>query len=488
MNKELIMLMILDGFGISDNNDGNAIKLASTPNLDYLFNTYPNSKINASGEAVGLPDGQMGNSEVGHTNIGAGRIVYQDLVRINKSIEDKSFYDIKEFNDAIDNCIKNNTNLHIMGLLSDGGVHSHINHLYALLELCKKRNFDRVYLHAFTDGRDTDPKSGINFIKGLEEKIVSISGRYYAMDRDNRWERIEEAYNAIVKAKAPSFNSATEAIIDSYNKDVTDEFIKPLIINGGKEINDNDSVIFFNFRPDRARELTKKIIDNLNVYYVCMTEYDKTFDNINIAFKSEELKNTFGEYISNLGYTQLRIAETEKYAHVTYFFNGGKEEAFKNEDRILVESPKVKTYDLMPEMSANIVRDKVIEAIDSEKYNVIILNFANTDMVGHTGNLDATIKAVETIDTAVGMIYKKVLEHNGILLITADHGNAEKMKENNNIFTAHTTNLVPLLITKKDIKLNDGRLCDITPTMLDLMNLDKPNEMTGVSLIGDKND
>lgn len=488
MNKELIMLMILDGFGISDNTEGNAIKLANTPNLDYLFNTYPNSKINASGEAVGLPEGQMGNSEVGHTNIGAGRIVYQDLMRINNSIKDNSFYDIKEFNNAIDNCISNNTNLHIMGLLSDGGVHSHINHLKALLELCKKRNFDRVYVHAFTDGRDTDPKSGINYIEGLEDKIVSISGRYYAMDRDNRWERIEEAYNAIVLAKANNYNSASEAINDSYNNDVTDEFIKPVIINGGKEIKDNDSVIFFNFRPDRARELTKKIIDNLNVYYVCMTEYDKTFSNVYIAFKPEELKNTFGEYISNLGYTQLRIAETEKYAHVTYFFNGGKEETFKNEDRILVPSPKVATYDLMPEMSANIVRDKVIEAIDSDKYNVIILNFANTDMVGHTGNLEATIKAVETIDTAVGMIYKKVLEHNGILLITADHGNAEKMEENGNIFTAHTTNLVPFLVTKEGIKLNDGRLCDITPTMLDLMNLDKPIEMTGISLIGDKND
>ena len=488
MNKNLIMLMILDGFGISDSSEGNAIRLADTPNLDYLFSKYPNSKINASGEAVGLPDGQMGNSEVGHTNIGAGRIVYQDLMRINNSIKDNSFYDIKEFNDAIDNCINNNTNLHIMGLLSDGGVHSHINHLFALLELCKKRNFDRVYVHAFTDGRDTDPKSGINYIRGLEDKIVSISGRYYAMDRDNRWERIEEAYNAIVNANATNFDSASKAIESSYNNGITDEFIKPVIINGGKKLENNDSVIFFNFRPDRARELTKKIVDSLDVYYVCMTEYDKTFNNIHIAFKPEELKNTFGEYISNLGYTQLRIAETEKYAHVTYFFNGGREEPFKNEDRILVPSPKVATYDLMPEMSANTVRDKVLEAIDSDKYNVIILNFANTDMVGHTGNLDATIKAVETIDTAVGMIYKKVLEHNGILLITADHGNAEKMKENGNIFTAHTTNLVPFLITKEGIRLNDGRLCDITPTILDLMNLDKPIEMTGISLIGDKND
>ena len=497
MNKELIMLMILDGFGISDNNDGNAIKLASTPNLDYLFNTYPNSKINASGEAVGLPDGQMGNSEVGHTNIGAGRIVYQDLVRINKSIEDKSFYDLKELNDAIDNCINNNTNLHIMGLVSDGGVHSHIDHLIALLDFCKSKNFDRVYVHVFTDGRDTNPKSGLEFVKRINANIASISGRYYAMDRDNRWDRVKLAYDAIVNAKGDNFNSAIEAIENSYNSDITDEFIKPVIINGGKEINNNDSIIFFNFRPDRARELTRAITDksfneferkDISTYYVCMTEYDKTFNNVHILFKPEELKNTFGEYISNLGYRQLRIAETEKYAHVTFFFNGGKEDVYKNEDRILVPSPKVATYDMMPEMSANIVRDKVIEAIDSNKYDVIILNFANTDMVGHTGNLDATIKAVETIDTAVGMIYKKVLEHNGILLITADHGNAEKMKENNDIFTAHTTNLVPLIITKKGIKLNDGRLCDITPTMLDLMGLDKPIEMTGKSLIGDSND
>ena len=483
MNKELIMLMILDGFGISNLEEGNAIKKANTPNLDYLFSNYPNSKINASGEAVGLPEGQMGNSEVGHTNIGAGRIVYQDLVRINKSIEDRSFYDIKEFNDAIDNAIKNNTNLHIMGLVSDGGVHSHINHLISLIDLCKTRNFDRVYIHVFTDGRDTNPRSGLEFVRKINANIVSVSGRYYAMDRDNRWDRIDLAYDAIVNAKGDNYNSAIEAIESFYNQNITDEFIKPVIINGGKEIKDNDSVIFFNFRPDRARELTRKIIENINTYYVCMTEYDKTFNNVHIAFKPEELRNTFGEYISNLGYTQLRIAETEKYAHVTFFFNGGKEDVYKNEDRILVPSPKVATYDMMPEMSANIVRDKVIEAIDSNKYNVIILNFANTDMVGHTGNLDATIKAVETVDTAIGMIYKKVLEHNGTLLITADHGNAEKMLENNEMFTAHTTNLVPLIITKKGIKLKDGRLCDITPTMLDLMGLDKSSEMTGISLI-----
>ena len=501
MNKGLIMLMILDGFGISDYEEGNAIKLANTPNIDYLFNNYPNSKINASGEAVGLPEGQMGNSEVGHTNIGAGRIVYQELTRITKTIEDKSINDIKEFNDAIDNAVKNNTNLHIMGLVSDGGVHSHIKHLFGLLDFCKYKNFNRVYIHAFTDGRDTSPTSGINYIKELEDKIkeigigkiVSVSGRFYAMDRDKRWNRVKEAYDAIVNAKGNNYESASIAIEESYKNEVTDEFIKPVIIDGGKEINNNDSVIFFNFRPDRARQLTRTITDkdfneferkDIDTYFVCMTPYDDTLNNVHVAYKKEELKNTFGEYISNLGYTQLRIAETEKYAHVTFFFNGGNETPYKNEDRILVPSPKVETYDMQPEMSANIVRDKVLEAIESDKYNAIILNFANTDMVGHTGKLDAAIKAVETVDTAIGMIYKKVLEHNGVLLITADHGNAEKMiGEDNKPFTAHTTNLVPLIITKKGIELNDGRLCDLAPTMLDLMNLDKPEEMTGVSLI-----
>ena len=502
MNKGLTMLMILDGFGISNYEEGNAIKNANTPNLDYLFSNYPNSKIDASGAAVGLPDGQMGNSEVGHTNIGAGRIVYQELTRITKSIENGEINDIKEFNEAIDNCKKNNTNLHIMGLVSDGGVHSHINHLFGLLDFCKNKDFDRVFIHVFTDGRDTSPTSGIKYVKELEEKIkeigigkiASISGRFYAMDRDKRWNRIKEAYDAIVNATGTNYNNAVDAINSSYNNEITDEFIKPVIIDGGKEINNNDSIIFFNFRPDRARQLTRTITDNefkefdrkdINTYFVTMTPYDDTLKNVHIAYKKEELKNTFGEYISNLGYTQLRIAETEKYAHVTFFFNGGNEVPYKNEDRILVPSPKVETYDLQPEMSANIVRDKVLEAIDSDKYNSIILNFANTDMVGHTGNMDAAIKAVETVDTAIGMIYKKVLEHNGVLLITADHGNAEKMinYDDKTPFTAHTTNLVPLIITKKDIKVKDGRLCDLAPTMLDLMGLNKPEEMTGVSLI-----
>ena len=502
MEKGLIMLMILDGFGITTHTEGNAIKEANTPNIDFLMNNYPNTLINASGEAVGLPDGQMGNSEVGHTNIGAGRIVYQELTRITKSIDDGSFKEIKEFNDAIDNCIKYNTNLHIMGLVSDGGVHSHINHLFGLLDFCKYKNFDRVYIHAYTDGRDTSPTSGINYIKQLEDKIkelgigkiVSVSGRFYAMDRDKRWNRIEKAYDAVVNAIGDNYNTAEELINESYKNDVTDEFIVPALVDGGKSIENNDSIIFFNFRPDRARQLTRAITEkdfnefdkkDIDTYFVTMTPYDDTLTNVHIAFKKEELKNTFGEYISNLGYTQLRIAETEKYAHVTFFFNGGVETEYKNEDRILVPSPKVETYDLKPEMSANTVRDKVLEAIDSDKYNVIILNFANTDMVGHTGKIDAAIKAVETVDTAIGMIYKKIEEKNGILLVTADHGNAEKMidYEDNSPFTAHTTNKVPLIITKKGLKLKEGRLCDITPTMLDIMNLSKPEEMTGESLI-----
>ena len=502
MEKGLIMLMILDGFGITTHTEGNAIKEANTPNIDFLMNNYPNTLINASGEAVGLPDGQMGNSEVGHTNIGAGRIVYQELTRITKSIDDGSFKEIKEFNDAIDNCIKYNTNLHIMGLVSDGGVHSHINHLFGLLDFCKYKNFDRVYIHAYTDGRDTSPTSGINYIKQLEDKIkelgigkiVSVSGRFYAMDRDKRWNRIEKAYDAVVNAIGDNYNTAEELINESYKNDVTDEFIVPALVDGGKSIENNDSIIFFNFRPDRARQLTRAITEkdfnefdkkDVDTYFVTMTPYDDTLTNVHIAFKKEELKNTFGEYISNLGYTQLRIAETEKYAHVTFFFNGGVETEYKNEDRILVPSPKVETYNLKPEMSANTVRDKVLEAIDSDKYNVIILNFANTDMVGHTGKIDAAIKAVETVDTAIGMIYKKIEEKNGILLVTADHGNAEKMidYEDNSPFTAHTTNKVPLIITKKGLKLKEGRLCDITPTMLDIMNLSKPEEMTGESLI-----
>lgn len=502
MDKGLIMLMILDGFGISDYYEADAVQKANTPNLDYLMQNCPHTEINASGLFVGLPDGQMGNSEVGHTNIGAGRIVYQDLTKITKAIEDGDFFSVPEFKEAIKRCREKNSNLHVMGLVSDGGVHSHINHLFGLIDLCKRENFDRLFIHAFTDGRDTSPKSGINYIKQLEEKIseagvgkiVSVSGRYYAMDRDKRWERVEKAYKAIAEAEGSSYNSSVEAVNDSYNNDVTDEFIVPCVIDGGQPIEKDDSVIFFNFRPDRARQLTRVLTDkefnefkvkDLDLYFVCMTPYDETFKNVEVAYKKESPKNTFGEYISKLGYKQLRIAETEKYAHVTFFFNGGVEEEFDGEDRILVPSPKVATYDLQPEMSVPIVRDKVLEAIDTDKYNAIVLNFANTDMVGHTGKLDAAIKAVESVDEAIGKIYKKILEKNGTLLITADHGNCEKMFDyvTHEPHTAHTTNLVPLIVVGKDVKLKSGRLCDLAPTMLEIMGLDKPEEMTGESLI-----
>ena len=503
MNNKLTMLMILDGFGINDIKEGNAYKLATTPNLDNLFKTCPNTKLDASGLAVGLPKGQMGNSEVGHTNIGAGRVVYQDLVKISKDIENGSFYDIKEFNDAIDNAINNNTNLHLMGLLSDGGVHAHIDHLYGLLNLCKKRNFKRVYIHAFMDGRDTSPTAGVNYIKSLEKKldelgfgsIATISGRYYAMDRDKRWERVKKAYDAIVNGIGIDENDAIKAMNHSYENDVTDEFIIPTVINKNGMIKNNDSVIFYNFRTDRARELTRTLVNDafnefktkkLNLCCVCMSEYDKTMPNVYVAYKPESLSNTFGEYISKKGLKQLRIAETEKYAHVTFFFNGGIETKFENEDRILVPSPKVATYDLKPEMSAYEVCDEVVLAIESLKYDSIILNFANTDMVGHTGDLNAAIKAVETIDKCIGRIISSVDKINGILLITADHGNCEQMidYESNEPHTAHTTNLVPLIVYGLgNVKLKEGKLCDIAPTMLDIMNLEIPDEMTGKSLI-----
>ncbi len=505
MKDKLVMLMILDGFGINELEEGNAVKLANTPNMDYLFNNYPNTKIDASGLAVGLPDGQMGNSEVGHTNIGAGRVVYQDLVKISKDIDTNKFYEITEFNNAIDNAIKNNSKLHLMGLLSDGGVHSHINHLFALLDLCKKRRFKNVFVHAFMDGRDTSPTSGVDYIKKLEEKlkdtggaIATISGRFYAMDRDNRWQRVEKAYDAMVNGVGTIEEDAEVAMKNSYANEVTDEFVIPTVINKDGMIGENDSVIFFNFRSDRAREITRSLVDDdfdkfnakkLNLYYVCMTEYDKTIKNVFVAYKPEELVNTFGEYISKNGLKQLRIAETEKYAHVTFFFNGGREVKFEGEDRILIPSPKVETYDLKPEMSAYEVCDNVVSAIESNKYNAIILNFANTDMVGHTGNLDAAIKAVEAIDECIGKILKSLDNVNGVLLLTADHGNCEKMidYDTNMPHTAHTTNLVPLLVYGAgDIKLREGRLCDIAPTMLDILNLNKPVEMTGDSLIENK--
>lgn len=508
MKDKLTMLMILDGFGINENENGNAVKLANTPNLDRLMKKYPTTKIYTSGLSVGLPDGQMGNSEVGHTNIGAGRIVYQELTRITKSIEDGDFFTNPEFISAIENCKKHNSKLHIMGLLSDGGVHSHNRHLYALLEMAKRRDFEDVYIHCFLDGRDTPPASAEGYIAELEEKIkekgigriATISGRYYSMDRDKRWERIQRTYDALVFGKGDFAREPIPAIEQSYQKEVFDEFVEPIVIGSEEQptakIEENDSVIFFNFRPDRARQITRTLVDpefnefetkKMNLYFVCFTSYDDTMPNVHIAFEKEQLKNTFGEVLSNLGLKQLRIAETEKYAHVTFFFNGGEEKQYEGEDRILVPSPKVATYDLQPEMSAYEVTDKVVEAINLEKYDSIILNFANPDMVGHTGSLTAAISAVEAIDKCVGKIVKAINSKKGTLLITADHGNCEQMIDytTGEPHTAHTTNPVPLILVtdKNNVKLKSGKLADLTPTMLDFMGIEKPKEMTGESLL-----
>ena len=508
MDKKTTMLMILDGFGINENSEGNAVKLAKIPNINEIMKQYPNTIIHTSGLDVGLPEGQMGNSEVGHTNIGAGRIVYQELTRITKSIEDGDFFSNQELVSAIENCKKNNSKLHVLGLLSDGGVHSHMRHLFAILELAKRKDFEDVYVHCFLDGRDTPPASADGYIAELEEKmkekgvgkIATISGRFYAMDRDKRWERVKEAYDALVNGEGHRFASATAAIENSYQKEIFDEFVKPSVICKNDEpvatIGENDSVIFFNFRPDRAREITRTIVDPdfdgferkyFKTYFVTFTNYDETLlPYVHIAFKKEEIKNTLGEYISKLGLTQLRIAETEKYAHVTFFFNGGEEKQYEGEDRILIPSPKVETYDMKPEMSAGEVTDKVVDAINSKKYDVIILNYANPDMVGHTGSLEATIKALEFLDGCVKRVVDAIENNDGTLLITADHGNAEQMIDykTGELHTAHTTNPVPLvLIGREDVKLKEGRLADLAPTMLDLMNLEKPAEMTGESLI-----
>ena len=507
MNKKLTMLMILDGFGMNNNAEGNSIKIANTPNIDNLMKKNPTTEIHTSGLDVGLPEGQMGNSEVGHTNIGAGRIVYQELTRITKEIEEGDFFSNPELVKAIENCKEHGTKLHIMGLLSDGGVHSHNRHLYALLELAKRKDFEDVYVHCFLDGRDTPPASAENYLAELEKKmaekgvgkIASISGRYYSMDRDKRWERVEKSYQALVNGIGEKETSSIIAIEKSYQKEVFDEFVEPTLICNNDEpiatIQKNDSVIFFNFRPDRAREITRTLVDPdfdgfkrdyFPVYFVCFTQYDATLPNVHIAFKPTTLENTFGEYISKKGLTQLRIAETEKYAHVTFFFNGGEEKQYPGEDRILVPSPKVATYDLKPEMSAKEVTEKVIEAIQSQKYNCIILNYANPDMVGHTGNLEATVKAIETIDDCVGKVVEEVNKVQGVLLMTADHGNAEQMIDyvTGEPHTAHTTNPVPfILVGKEDAKLKPGRLADLAPTMLDIMGLEKPKEMTGESII-----
>ncbi|MDR3767238.1 MAG: 2,3-bisphosphoglycerate-independent phosphoglycerate mutase [Butyricicoccus sp.] len=505
--KQPLALIILDGFGHRDSDQGNAIHAAKTPNLDKIFSECPHTLIGASGMDVGLPNGQMGNSEVGHTNIGAGRIVYQELTRITKAIEDGDFFENEAFQHAVDQCLWFDSTLHIFGLMSDGGVHSHIDHICALLELAKKKGLTKVCVHCFMDGRDTPPTSGVEYVKKLLDKInelgvgciSTISGRYYAMDRDKRWDRLERAYDAIVLGEAPVYEEPVQAILNSYEAGVTDEFIEPVIITPGANVRKDDAVIFANFRPDRAREITRAIVDpdfdgffreqgNLPVKFVCMTQYDATMPNVEVAFKPQSLTNTFGEYIADKGLTQLRIAETEKYAHVTFFFNGGVEKEYKNEDRALIKSPSVATYDLKPEMSAPEVTDEVIKRIESDKYDVIILNYANCDMVGHTGVFDAAVKAVETVDTCVGKVVDALLAKGGAALITADHGNADRMLEDDGVtpFTAHSTSPVPLaLVGRENIKAlaEGGVLADLAPTMLELLGLDKPAEMTGKSLL-----
>ena len=496
--------MILDGFGIGKHDNTNAIFNAKKPNIDKLFSSNPITQIGASGMDVGLPDGQMGNSEVGHTNIGAGRIVYQELTRITKAINEDKLKENEAIVGAMDSALKNGTALHLMGLLSSGGVHSHNTHLYGILELAKKKGLDKVYIHAFLDGRDVPPSSAADFVeecmKETEKigvgKIATVMGRYYAMDRDNRWDRVEKAYAAMVYGEGVEADCPVCAVKNSYEQGVTDEFVVPAVIKGGATIKPNDSVIFYNFRPDRAREITRALVDPefkgferkngfFPLRYVCMTQYDATMPNVEVAFKPQTLNNTMGEYISSLGMDQLRIAETEKYAHVTFFFNGGVEKQYPGEDRILVKSPAVATYDLQPEMSAYEVTDKLVPAIKSGKYDMIILNFANCDMVGHTGVFEAAVKAVEAVDTCVGKVIDAVKEMDGVALITADHGNADKMiDDDGEPFTAHTTNPVPFCVVGYDCELREGgRLADIAPTMLQIMNLPQPEEMDGKSLI-----
>ena len=501
--KKPLVLMILDGFGIAPV-EGNAIAAANKPNLDKIFAENPHTQIGASGMDVGLPDGQMGNSEVGHTNIGAGRIVYQELTRITKSAQDGDMDKNEALLKAMNNAKDNGKALHLMGLLSDGGVHSHNTHLYALLEMAKRMGVEKVFVHCFMDGRDVPPSSGKDYVKELMDKleeigvgkIATVMGRYYAMDRDNRWERVEKAYAAMVYGEGEQADCPLCAMQNSYDKEVTDEFVVPTVVKGAEPISQGDSVIFYNFRPDRAREITRTLVDPdftgferkkgfFPLTYVCMTQYDATMPNVEVAYKPESLVNTFGEYISNKGLTQLRIAETEKYAHVTFFFNGGVEKQYPGEDRILVKSPAVATYDLQPEMSAYEVTDKMVEAVKSGKYDALILNYANCDMVGHTGVFEAAVKAVEAVDTCVGRVVEAVKEMGGCVLLTADHGNADKMVDDDGTpFTAHTTNPVPFCVINHPCQLREGgRLADIAPTMLKVLGLEQPAEMTGESII-----
>ena len=506
MAKRPLLLCILDGFGwVPQETYGNAIAAAKTPYFDKLFASCPFTTIGASGMNVGLPDGQMGNSEVGHTNIGAGRIVYQELTRITKSIADGDFFENEALVSAMRSAKENGKALHLMGLLSDGGVHSHNGHLYGLLEMAKRMGLTKVYVHAIMDGRDVPPDSGLGFIKELQAKlaslgvgtIASVTGRYYAMDRDNRWDRVEKAYAAFVYGEG-NHGTPVEVMEKSYAEGVTDEFVVPAVTCEGGRVAEGDSVIFFNFRPDRAREITRTFVDDaftgfarrygrFPVHYVCFTQYDATMPNVSVAFRPQVLTNVLGEYLAKNGKTQLRIAETEKYAHVTFFFNGGVEAPFEGEDRALINSPKVATYDLQPEMSAYLVADECVKRIESGKYDVIILNFANCDMVGHTGVFSAAVKAVEAVDECAGKVIDAVLASGGAVLLTADHGNADKMYDPDpeHPFTAHTTNPVPFLVAGLgDVKLRQGGvLADIAPTMLKVMGLPQPEEMTGKSII-----
>lgn len=513
MKQRPVCLVIMDGYGIRESSNGNAIKIANNGTIDRLFNKYPSTLLGASGLSVGLPDGQMGNSEVGHLNIGAGRIVYQELTRITKSIQDGDFFENEELSGAIDNAVKNGKALHYYGLLSDGGVHSHVTHLYALIKLAKQKGVKELYVHCFLDGRDVSPTSGAGFIKELQTVldeegvgvISSVSGRYYAMDRDNRWDRVEKAYDSLTIGNGIETDDAYKAVEKSYSEGVTDEFVLPTnVYKDGKPVGlvkEGDSIVFFNFRPDRAREITRAFSEKdfnnferktgfLNPYYVCFTRYDATFTNVKIAFKPVTLTNTLGEYLSKKGYTQLRIAETEKYAHVTFFFNGGVEAPNKNEYRDLIPSPKVATYDLKPDMSANEVTAKVLEEIASDKFDVIILNFANCDMVGHTGVLQAAVDAVNTVENCVQKVIDAVSEKGGATLVTADHGNADMMiAEDGEPFTAHTTNPVPFILVSdkylgKTLR-SGGVLADIAPTLLKVMGEEIPSEMTGKSLINE---
>lgn len=512
MAKKPVMLMILDGFGIAPKSEGNAVETANKPNFDKLMAKYPHTQLKASGLEVGLPEGQMGNSEVGHLNIGAGRVIYQELTRITKEIKDGGFFTNESLNLAVDNAKKNNSALHLMGLLSDGGVHSHIDHLKGLLKLAKDAGLSKVFVHCFMDGRDVAPGSGKDFIASLEAymqeigvgKIATVNGRYYAMDRDNRWERVELAYNAMVLGTGETANNAIECMEKSYHDNKSDEFILPCVIEeDGRPvatIKTGDSVIFFNFRPDRAREITRAINDStfegfkrekLNLTFVTMTQYDSTLKGVTVAYTPNSFENTLGQYVANKGLNQLRIAETEKYAHVTFFFNGGVEEPNKGEDRALIASPKVATYDLKPEMSAFEVTDELINRLDSDKYDMIILNFANPDMVGHTGVIEAAVKAIETVDICLGKVVAKVLEKDGSVFITADHGNAEMMIDfsTGKPFTAHTTEPVPFVWVSNHTEgktLQNGKLADIAPTMLVEMGLEVPKEMTGTSLVVSK--